>query len=139
MSLASWDQEILKFQYFTEISVFPGPKTQDSRFSEKVSPEILSLASWDHKILKFQYFTEISVFFAIPISIIIIIITIVILIYGSISAYIRYKTHIETLALEGGVLYIEIDSHVYCIGKYKPSGNMQEVGFRVDLMETCKR
>ena len=46
----------------TEISVFPGPKTQDSRFSEKVSPEILSLASWDHKMLKFQYFTEISVF-----------------------------------------------------------------------------
>ena len=62
LSLASWDHKILKFQYFTEISVFPGPKTQDSRFSEKVSPEILSLASWDHKILKFQYFTEISVF-----------------------------------------------------------------------------
>ena len=53
---------ILKFQYFTEISVFPGPKTQDSRFSEKVFPEILSLASWDPEILKFQYFTEISVF-----------------------------------------------------------------------------
>ena len=94
--------------------------------------------SWDHKILKFQYFTEISVFFAIPI-IIVSIITIVILIYGSIYAYIRYKTNIETLALEGGVLYIEIDSHVYCIGKYKPSGNMQEVGFGGDLIETCKR
>ena len=53
---------ILKFQYFTEISVFPGPKTQDSRFSEKVFPEILSLASWDPEILNFQYFTEISVF-----------------------------------------------------------------------------
>ena len=54
---------ILKFQYFTGISVFPGPKTQDSRFSEKkVFPEILSLASWDPEILKFQYFTEISVF-----------------------------------------------------------------------------
>ena len=61
---------ILKFQYFTGISLFPGPKTQDSRFSEKVLPEILSLASWDQAILKFQYFTEISVFFAIPISII---------------------------------------------------------------------
>ena len=123
LSLASWGRKILKFQYFTEISVFPCPKTQDSRFSEKVSPEILSLASWDHKILKFQYFTEISVFFAIPI-IIISIITILILIYGSIYAYIRYMTNIETLASEGGVLYIEIDSHVYCIGKYKPSGNM---------------
>ena len=53
---------ILKFQYFTGISVFPGPKTQDSRFSKKVFPEILSLASWDQEILKFQYFTEISVF-----------------------------------------------------------------------------
>ena len=73
----------------------------------------------------------------LPISIIII--TIVILIYGSIYAYIRYKTYIETLALEGGVLYIEIDSHVSCIGKYKPSGNMQEVGVGGDLMETCKR
>ena len=48
--------KILKFQFFTEISVFPGPKTQDSRFSAKVSPEILSLASWDQEILKFQYF-----------------------------------------------------------------------------------
>ena len=53
---------ILEFQYFTGISVFPGPKTQDSRFSEKVFPEILSLASWDPGILKFQYFTGISVF-----------------------------------------------------------------------------
>ena len=38
LSLASWDQEILKFQYFTGISIFSGPKTQDSRFSEKKFP-----------------------------------------------------------------------------------------------------
>ena len=59
---AHWNFVHFHYNENTEISVFPGPKTQDSRFSEKVSPEILSLVSWDHKILKFQYFTEISVF-----------------------------------------------------------------------------
>ena len=48
--------KILKFQYFLV------PRTQASRFSERVSPEILSLASWDHKRLKFRYLTEISIF-----------------------------------------------------------------------------
>ena len=53
---------MLKFRWGAGISVFPGPKTQDSRFPEKVFSEILRLASWDQEILKFQYFTEISVF-----------------------------------------------------------------------------
>ena len=51
-------QKILKFQYFTEISVFH--RNQEPRFLEKFFLGILVLGSW--KILKFQYFTETSVF-----------------------------------------------------------------------------
>ena len=52
--------------------------------------------------------------------------------------YIRYKTKIETLALEGGILYIEVDSHVYCRGKYKPHGNMLKGNFGGTLWKHVK-
>ena len=55
------------------------------------------------------------------------------------TVYKRFKTNTETLVLEGGVLYIEIDSHVYCRGKYIPYWNCKKVGFGGDLMDSCKR
>ena len=63
ISCISIRMKMLKFQYLNEISVFPGPKTQDSRFSEKKFPLnswVLRLGTRKYRnfsiLLKFQYF-----------------------------------------------------------------------------------
>ena len=53
---AYWYSKKYRNFSISEISVFYGPKTQDSRFQGKLFLKILSLGSWDREIQKFQYF-----------------------------------------------------------------------------------